>query len=51
MNEQTLEKMKRMKLYGMHRSFRNVLESSNMNQLTADELLPQLGVTMSGFCN
>lgn len=42
MNEQTLEKMKRMKLMGMHRSFRNVLESSSMNELTADELLAQL---------
>lgn len=42
MNEQTLEKMKRMKLFGMHRSFRNVLDASTMNQLTADELLSQL---------
>ena len=42
MNEQTLEKMKRMKLFGMHRSFRNVLESSAMNNLTSDELLSQL---------
>lgn len=42
MNEQTLEKMKKMKLYGMHRNFRLVLESSAMNQLTADELLSQL---------
>lgn len=42
MNEQTLEKMKRMKLMGMHRSFRNVLESSSGNNLTTDELLAQL---------
>lgn len=42
MNEQTLEKMKQMKLYGMLRSFKNVLESSTMNQLTADELILQL---------
>jgi len=42
MNEQTLEKMKRMKLTGMYRSFRNVLEASSMNQLTTDELLSQL---------
>ena len=42
MNEQTLEKMKQMKLYGMLRSFKNVLESSSMNHLTADELILQL---------
>ncbi len=42
MNEQTLEKMKQMKLFGMLRSFKNVLESSTMNQLTADELILQL---------
>lgn len=42
MNQQTLDKMKRMKMYGMHRSFQNVLEASTMNELTADELLSQL---------
>jgi DNA replication protein DnaC len=42
MNEQTLEKMKSMKLYGMHRSFKHVLDNSTMNNLTADELLAQL---------
>jgi len=42
MNQQTLDKMKRMKLYGMHRSFQNVLEASTMNNLTTDELLAQL---------
>jgi len=42
MNQETLEKMKRMKLYGMHRSFQNVLEASSMNNLTTDELLAQL---------
>ncbi len=42
MNQQTLEKMKRMKMYGMHRSFQNVLEASTMNNLTSDELLSQL---------
>jgi DNA replication protein DnaC len=42
MNQQTLDKMKRMKLYGMHRSFQNVLEASTMNNLTTDELLSQL---------
>lgn len=42
MNQETLEKMKRMKLYGMHRSFQNVLDASSMNNLTTDELLAQL---------
>ena len=42
MNEQTLEKMKKMKLYGMLRNFKQVLESSNMDTLTADELVLQL---------
>lgn len=42
MNEQTLEKMKRMKLFGMHRSFSHALDSSSLGRLTADELLSQL---------
>jgi DNA replication protein DnaC len=42
MNEQTLEKMKKMKLYGMLRNFKQILEGSNMNSLTADELVLQL---------
>ncbi len=42
MNEQTLEKMKRMKLHGMHRCFNSVLQVSGMNQLTADQLVAQL---------
>ncbi|TVM01425.1 MAG: ATP-binding protein [Candidatus Brocadia sp. WS118] len=42
MNEQTLDKMKRMKLFGMHRSFRHVLESPAQVQFTPDELLAQL---------
>ena len=42
MNEQTLEKMKKMRMHGMYRSFSNVLESTDRNQLTADELLSQL---------
>lgn len=42
MNEQTLERMKQMKLYGMLRNFKHVLESSNMDALTADELVLQL---------
>lgn len=42
MNEQTLEKMKRMKLYGMYKNFRSVLEASTTETLTPDELLAQL---------
>jgi len=42
MNGQTLEKMKRMKLYGMHKSFRHMLESSATMPLNPDELLAQL---------
>lgn len=42
MNEQTLEKMKKMRMHGMYRSFSIVLESTDRNQLTADELLSQL---------
>jgi len=42
MNEQTLEKMRQMKLYGMLRNFKQVLESANMDSMTADELVLQL---------
>lgn len=42
MNEQTLEKMRTMKLYGMYQSFKHVLESPKAGSLTADELLSQL---------
>ena len=42
MNEQTMEKMKTMKLYGMVRSFRTSLESGNADKWTADELLSML---------
>jgi hypothetical protein len=42
MNEQTIEKMKTMKLYGMVRSFRTTLEAGNTEQYTADELLGML---------
>jgi Cdc6-like AAA superfamily ATPase len=42
MNEQTLEKMSSMRLYGMHRSFRQVIDTSRLNELTADELISQL---------
>lgn len=42
MNEQTLEKMRTMKLYGMYRNFKHVLESPKAGDLNADELLSQL---------
>jgi len=42
MNEQTLEKMGSMRLYGMQKSFRQVVDTSRLNELTADELVSQL---------
>src|SRR5882762_10021005 len=42
MNDQTIEKMKTMKLYGMVRAFRTSLESGNAEKWTADELLSML---------
>ncbi len=39
MNDQTIEKMKTMKLFGMVRSFRTSLESGKAEKCTADELL------------
>jgi len=39
MNDQTLEKMRRMKFHGMHRAFKTSLESGQLNALTADELI------------
>jgi DNA replication protein DnaC len=42
MNEQTLQKMRSMKLYGMYRNFKHVLESPLAGSLTEDELLNQL---------
>lgn len=42
MNEQTTQKMKEMKFYGMLRAFQTSLESGKMNDLTADELVAQL---------
>jgi DNA replication protein DnaC len=42
MNEQTIEKMKTMKLYGMVRAFRTSLESGVTEKSTADELLSML---------
>jgi DNA replication protein DnaC len=39
MNDQTLERLRRMKFYGMHRAFKTSLESGQLNTLTADELV------------
>jgi len=42
MNEQTIEKMKTMKLHGMARVFQTSLESGNADKWTADELVSML---------
>jgi len=42
MNNQTLEKMKKMKLYGMQRSFKHATVNQTMANLTPDELVSQL---------
>lgn len=42
MNEQTLEKLRSMKLTGMYRSFRQVIEAPDPELLTADELVAKL---------
>lgn len=42
MNDQTIEKMKTMKLYGMVRAFRTSLEAGNAEKYTSDELLSML---------
>ena len=39
MNTETLEKMKRMKFFGMARAFSSCLENGRMSQMTADEML------------
>ena len=39
MNEQTLEKMKRMKFYGMYHSFKTALESDKLDGFTTDEFV------------
>ena len=39
MNELTLEKLRRMKFFGMLRAFKTSLESGQLNTLTADELI------------
>lgn len=42
MNDQTIEKMRTMKLYGMVRAFRTSLDSGNAEKCTSDELLSML---------
>lgn len=42
MNTDTLDKMRRMRLLGMHRAFKTSLESSSGEALTADELIATL---------
>jgi DNA replication protein DnaC len=42
MNNQTLEKMRKMKLYGMQRSFKHATETQSLGNLTPDELINML---------
>ena len=42
MNDQTIERMRTMKLHGMVRAFRTSLESGNAEACTADGLLSML---------
>ena len=42
MNEQTLQKMKQMKFYGMAMAFRTSMENGSMSQLTSDEMISML---------
>ena len=42
MNEQTLQKMKQMKFYGMAMAFRSSMENGNMSLLTSDEVISML---------
>ncbi len=42
MNETTLEKMRKMKFFGMHRSFKTSLESGKQENYTPDEMVDQL---------
>ena len=39
MNEQTLQKMRQMKFFGMVRAFRTSIENGSMGQMTADEMV------------
>ena len=42
MNEQTLQRMKQMKFYGMVRAFTTTMENGQMAKLTVDEMLSLL---------
>lgn len=42
MNTETLEKMKKMRLHGMHRSYQTITETNRAESLTNDELIVQL---------
>ena len=42
MNEQTLQKMKQMKFFGMAAAFRSTIEDGKSHTLTADELIALL---------
>ncbi|MFI5150793.1 MAG: IS21-like element helper ATPase IstB [Bacteroidia bacterium] len=42
MNEETLEKMKKLKLFGMYRLFKTSLESGKMEDCTPDEMVSHL---------
>ena len=42
MNEKTIDRLKEMKLYGMHRAFQASFESGSMNDLTTDQMVAHL---------
>lgn len=42
MNEETLNKLKKMRLHGMHNSFQTLLQTNRAEQLTHDEFIAQL---------
>lgn len=42
MNNETLEKMRKMKLFGMHRTFKTSLESGKTEKCTMDEMISNL---------
>jgi DNA replication protein DnaC len=42
MNEQTLEKMKQIKCFGMYHSFKTALESNQLDGFTTDEFVAYL---------
>ena len=42
MNEQTLQKMRQMKFYGMVRAFRTSMENGRMEKMTSDEMVSML---------